>query len=181
MARFLRAFSSLSIASWYVRLARPVIAHDQTKLLHKIILSKKSLKKMINECTLMMNYVKWRTRLRILNKRDSRRTCCCTCILWSFHTWVNQKVNLLVITEYFICQFTVKYFFIWTEVGWWFDSVKWLSPKKRHLEFFWRETQRTCSTIFYKTTWEQIVSCEIQWKVNWNHHRQWTSSRKWKL
>lgn len=166
MARFLRAFSSLSIASWYVRLARPVIAHDQTKLLHKIILSKKSLKKMINECTLMMNYVKWRTRLRILSKRDSRRTCCCTCILWSFHTWVNQKVNLLVITEYFICQFTVKYFFIWTEVGWWFDSVKWLSPKKRHLEFFWRETQRTCFTIFYKTTWEQIVSCEIQWKVN---------------
>ena len=47
-----------------------------------------------------------------------------------------QKVHLLVITEYLICQFTVKHFFFWTKVGWWFDSVKWLSPKKRHLVNF---------------------------------------------
>jgi len=44
------------------------------------------------------------------------------------------KLNLLIISEDFFSKFAVKHFFVWSQIFWSFDPLKWLFPQKWHVD-----------------------------------------------
>lgn len=52
-----------------------------------------------------------------------------------------RTICLLVVPEYFICEFAVENLFIRSQIGRRFLFVEWLPSEERHVEF-WREKQR---------------------------------------
>lgn len=81
---------------------------------------------------------------------------------WGCHRFILSDIKyLLIVSKYFIREFTMENIFVWSKVWWWFLSMKWLTPQMRHLEF-WREKQRKFSVARIATKWSKSLSTKIK-------------------